>query len=186
MLKFNLKLQNTQPLFFALQSPIRDFSGFWPQVVTMLQDSVGAQITGEGIGPGGRYPELSEKYAKWKTRHYTGAGILQRTGKLLGSFFGGEGFLFETQPLAMRYGTSIEYGLYHQAGTRRGLPIRRPVDPTEQDAANLRTAAARWVTERYRAAGFKVLGGSATVGEAKAAGRTWYETQGELPLAAGM
>jgi len=42
------------------------------------------------------------------------------------------------------------------------------------------------VTQKYRAAGFKVLGGSATVGEAKAAGRTWYETQGELPLAAGL
>lgn len=186
MLKFNLTLPNTDPIFFALQTPIRDFSDLWPQFVLVLQHSIGSQITGEGVGPGGHYPPLSEKYAKWKAKRFSGAGILQRTGMLLGSFFGGSGFIFETGPMSMRYGSAVEYALYHQTGTKRNLPIRRPVDPTEQEAANLQTATARWVTQKYRAAGFKVLGGSATVGEAKAAGWTWYETQGELPLAAGL
>jgi len=185
MLKFDLTLPNTGPIFFALKTPIRDFTELWPEFVTILQDSIGAQITGEGVGPGAHYLPLSKKYAKWKAKRFSGAGILQRTGTLLGSFFGGSGFIIESSPLAMRYGSSIEYGLYQQTGTRRGLPIRRPMDPTEADAARLRTATARWVTERYRAAGFKVLGGRATAGEAKAAGRTWYETGG-LPLAAGM
>jgi hypothetical protein len=198
MLKFNLVLPNTKPIFFALGTPIRDFTELWPQFVTILQDSIGAQITGEGVGPGGSYPPLSDThkdrhgrvrpggYARWKAKHCPGTGILQRSGKLLGSFFGGAGYVFESFPLSMSFGTSIEYAHYHQTGTRRGLPIRRPVDPTEQDATDLRTATARWVTQKYRAAGFRVLGGSATVGEAKAAGKTWYETQGGLPLAAGM
>ena len=70
MLKFNLTLPNTDPIFFALQTPIRDFSDLWPQFVLVLQHSIGSQITGEGVGPGGHYPPLSEKYAKWKAKRF--------------------------------------------------------------------------------------------------------------------
>lgn len=115
MLKFSLSTPNIEPLFFALQTPLQNFSDLWPDFVRIIQDSVGAQITGGGRGPGGAYPPLSTDYAKWKAKHFPGAAILQRTGRLLGSFFGGPGFIFETTPKSMRYGTGtpVEYALYH-------------------------------------------------------------------------
>jgi phage gpG-like protein len=70
------------------------------------------------------------------------------------------------------------------------VPVRRPLDPSERDYANWRTLMARYVTQRYRAAGFAVLGGRADVGEAKAAGEVFYAAGGGSPsglaLASGM
>jgi len=68
-------------------------------------------------GPG--WVPLSERYGKWKEKHYPGMPILVRTGALKASLTGGfaEGSIFDAMPAELKLGTSVRYAMYHQTGS---------------------------------------------------------------------
>lgn len=68
------------------------------------------------------WQRLSDKYSVWKAKHYPGRGILERTGKLAGSFY------FEADDNSVRVGNSVDYFKYHQSTEQRTkIPRRAPM-----------------------------------------------------------
>lgn len=108
-----------------------------PRLSTALEEAAAAQFDGEGVGPSGRWKQLSAKYAQWKARVFPGMPILQRTGALR------DGLTNSSSATAIRsisgdsltYGASVDYGSLHQRGTSK-MPARPPIDlgPDFEDA----------------------------------------------------
>jgi hypothetical protein len=98
------------------------------------------QFSTEGAYGSGGWPDLSDKYAAWKERHYPGKTILRRSDELYKSLterpFGVE----VIEPGFMVLGTDVRsedgfpYAEAHQQGTGR-LPQRRPIEFRESDRA---------------------------------------------------
>jgi phage gpG-like protein len=89
-----------------------------------------------GAGQSGRWQRLSPGYARWKAIHYPGAGILERTGRLMRSLLSRTGDSIERSSIRLlELGTSVHYARYHQRG--EGLPKRPPIDITNRDAAEI-------------------------------------------------
>ncbi len=149
-LEFQLKVQGAKEIHFAiggLAAKINDWTEDWPYIVRDLSIMEANQFAREGArGPAGQWAQLSEDYAEHKARISPGALILQtRENRLYQSLvMGGPGYVEEFKPKSMRYGTEIEYALYHQMGTSRGMPARRIFDFKPEDDKQLgRTLNAR-------------------------------------------
>jgi len=78
----------------------------------------------EGAHEGDAWQPLSEKYARWKARHFAGKGILERTGTLRGQ---AEKPATEITESSLRMSITAPYAIYHQSSEPResNLP-RRP------------------------------------------------------------
>lgn len=109
---------------------IGDASGVWRKLADRFAALNRRQFATEGASGSGGWAPLSPKYAAWKSTHYPGKPILERTGALRESLterpFGVE----VITPTGMVLGSGIDYGRYHQAGTSR-MPQRRPVELPE-------------------------------------------------------
>lgn len=81
---------------------------------------------------GSRWKALSPDYKKWKDKHYPGAPILTREGKLRASLTSaqGQGAIRQIGTHYLQYGTRVPYARYHQSGGGR-LPSR-PVLPSSR------------------------------------------------------
>lgn len=121
---------------------ITDARPLWDKLANDFGRIESAQFASQGAYSGG-WPALSPRYAAWKSRHYPGKPILQRTGALHRDLtarpYGVERITGES----MTVGTDLPYARYHQTGGG-SLPRRRPV---EFDEATRR----RWVgiIQRY-------------------------------------
>ncbi len=82
-----------------------------------------------------KWAPLSEQYAQWKEKHFPGQPILVRTGTLRSSMteLGAEGNITIISKTGAVFGSSISYGIYHDAdGPRSGrLPRRNFSEPSE-------------------------------------------------------
>lgn len=104
------------------------------------------QFSTEGryTGPG-RWEPLNFDYARWKSRHFPGKPILQRTGVLYDSLtkrpFGVE----EIDPHFIIMGTDVPYAQYHQEGTDH-MPARPILGaPPKSDIAVFAKILQSWI-----------------------------------------
>lgn len=106
---------------------IGDATPVWEVLADRFAKLETRQFKTEGAYGSGGWAALSPNYAAWKSHHYPGKPILQRTGALMRDLtqrpFGVE----HITPGAMAVGTDLSYGKYHQAGGPH-LPQRRPVE----------------------------------------------------------
>lgn len=73
-------------------------------------------------GPG--WAPLSKPYAEWKTRHYPGKGILERTGAMRTAFSGGSGMEIVVTANSLQIDPMrVAYWRFHQTGTKK-MPAR--------------------------------------------------------------
>lgn len=84
-------------------------------------------------GEGQRWPQLSDRYRAWKERRYPGKGILERTGALKKSMIeqGAPGNISIIGKASGTFGTTINYGIYHDKGGKR-IPIRNFSEPSDR------------------------------------------------------
>lgn len=112
--------------FNRFAQDLEDAVAVWEAIADSLEDEVSRNFQTEGSSSGARWHPLSRRYAKWKAKVYPGRGILEATGALRESFEqGGAGHVREIRPKKFIWGSTIDYGQYHQTGGD-ALP-RRPI-----------------------------------------------------------
>ena len=200
MLFFKANIAGTETLAFKLDEPLRDWSvptqgfpgGLWGffrgEFGQEVEDAFSAQGGASGPwAPLSTTPPPKGGNAATKARKFGGSQILQATGGLLGSFFGGAGFRYESRPMSMTWGSDNPLAGYHQRGhaaagghTTR-LPQRKIWDPDAGFFGRLRSGAVRYMNARYRRQGFRLMGDASenplriiSRAEASAAGRAWF------------
>jgi len=114
-----------------LGSELSDF-GKWvfPRIGSLFEKTIDRQFQGRGVGPvSGAWATLSPKYEKWKSVHFAGQGILERTGRLRSALTSnGTNALREYNATTMVFGTvMVPYASFHQTGTR-AMPARPEFD----------------------------------------------------------
>jgi phage gpG-like protein len=98
----------------------------WDAIVDDFTQIEARQFGSEGGYGSGGWTPLSAGYARWKMAHYPGKTILRRTDQLFRSLVDGPA-VRRIEPRAAWFGSDVDYGAYHQRGSRR-LPRRRPVE----------------------------------------------------------
>lgn len=186
MLRFTLNVVNAKKLdlaFSGLIANIRDWRTLWPQVINQIVKIEEKQFSTMGaLGEHGEWAPLTPDYAAAKARQYGGKPILQASERLRDSLVGHTGdTIEELGPLKMRFGSSVEYALYHQTGTRRGLPARRIFDFTGEDRGIVQKQIQREAINFSRRLGFAIAAragfGAVSAAEARRIG-TSFLTEG--------
>lgn len=114
-----------------LRTDIADWTPFWrDEFAPFFYRWVQQDFILEGGGSGASWQELSPAYAAWKQKHYPGRGLLVRSGALKASLIGPDTQQSAFRPMStsLEIGSTVPYGLYHQAprsGSR--LPQRPPL-----------------------------------------------------------
>lgn len=115
----------------------QDLRPVWQYIAEDFHQLEAQQFATEG-GLGRPWPPLSPAYAAWKAKHFPGAPILVRTGRLRASLTGKTGDTVEVlEPQILRIGTRVPYAIFHQTGTVK-MPPRPPIVISE-------AAKDRWV-----------------------------------------
>jgi len=188
VIEFSMQVPNAGAIRFAfagLAAQVKDWrANIWPTVVkSAIRPWLTRQFAEQGQGAHGKWAPLSAKYQKQKNKKYSGQPILVRTGALRDSLLS-ESNQGQMTARTLAYGTSIPYALFHQTGTKRGLPARRIFDPEQSDARGtlkglIRMSVARGVTLQARKLGFAVGGSDLDAAEAVTLGRSLISSGGQ-------
>lgn len=131
----------------------------FPHLMPVFEAAAVEQFDAEGQGPAeGKWPALSERYAKAKAKRWPGRPILVASGALRAALAtGGAQGLREVTEKTMAYGTrGLIYASFHQTGTPN-MPARPEVDFGPGVAAAIREAAADALRELVAVAGLERL-----------------------------
>ena len=95
-------------------------------------------------GKHGKWPDLSDAYAAWKRKHFGNLPIMVLRGHLVRSLTKVTSKTIKTASKSgskwfFKYGTTLEYGLYHQKGIAgpHGSKTRRTIDPNDTMAREM-------------------------------------------------
>ncbi len=186
MLRFTLNVVNAKKLdlaFTGLMAQTKDWRKLWPAVINQIVQIETNQFATVGaLGEHGEWAALSADYAERKKKEWGEKPILQATERLRSSLVEKTGdTVEELEPLKMRFGTRVPYGIYHQTGTARrargsapsgggGMPARRIFDFTEVDRLVTQKTIQRLALDFSRRLGFAVAprAGFRDVGAAEA------------------
>ncbi len=116
-----------------LRAAIADWRPFWTDTFApFFYREVLTDFVLEGGNSGDRWAPLASGYAKWKSAHYPGAGMLVRSGALKAALTSStaEHAIFRATSDSLEIGTDLPYAMYHQRGTRR-MPQRPPLRVNE-------------------------------------------------------
>lgn len=118
--------------FYRFLEGVSDFTPAFEEIAEDFLAVEVEQFASEGgYGLAGRWSGLSPTYEQWKSKHFPGAKILERTGALRDSLTGQTGAsIREISPTTLTLGTKVPYAIYHQQG--RGVPKRKPIDLNEE------------------------------------------------------
>lgn len=118
----------------------------WNVLHGALMDMEFEQFASEGEHGSGGWAPLASSTVAAKQRQGYPVEILHRTLALFKSLTqpDSEGSLFENFGEYMRFGTTIEYAIYHQTGTRT-LPMRKPVQLTAAERLELTKSVQRFI-----------------------------------------
>lgn len=142
-MKLNFELvgaDGVQRAIFGGISALPDLRPAWVTVAQAMQEMEAEAFAVEGARRGlPVWAPLSERYRRWKERHFPGRKILELTGDLRRSLAEkGRGHRRILSPTFMLFGTMIRtkrgapYAMFHQEGTRR-MPARPPLRPASGD-----------------------------------------------------
>lgn len=134
---------------------IDDWRPIWPEVTKEFHAIEQEQFDTEGAAGGGKWEPLSPVYAEYKEIQYPGKPILQASGALMESLVteGAPGGIHRETSDELVLGTSINYGLFHQRGTRK-MPKRSPMNFSEQQKRRIQKAVQKGLIQFVRDAGF--------------------------------
>lgn len=131
---------------------ISDWRRFWAEVfIPRYLNKVQQNFQSEGeLSTRAGWPDLSPRYAAWKSRHFPGRLILERTRRLRNSLsfsgLGGGDQVLEARPTSLRLGTRVPYAKFHTWDRPFMVPVtQREWRPIIQD----------WVASRQKSAGLR-------------------------------
>lgn len=150
MLKLSGTLVNDKkiPRFVAaISERLKDWKSFWVGVfLPWYQEEVQQNFETEGELTRYGWPDLNPAYAQWKSRHFPGTKIMERTRRLRNSLAvgaTGPDTYVQVRPLEAGIGTRVPYAKYANR-TRQILPF-----VNQQRLKQLHTA---WVENEARKA----------------------------------
>lgn len=133
---------------------VKDLSPAFREIAKNFHEIEKKQFASQGGYGSGGWAPLSPTYAEWKARHYPGAPILRRTGRLLSSLIGKtQDTIEEIGKHDLSLGTSVPYSIFHQKG--RGVPRRPVIELTEKDKSNWMKIIQKWLVDQARKAGLR-------------------------------
>lgn len=124
--QFNRQLQ-------GIQDDVKDFRPAFELIYAEFLETESKQFGAEGSFEGNsKWAPLSEDYETWKSRHFPGKPILELHGNLKRSLTerSAPGAVYRASDKDLEMGTSINYAIYHQRGTRK-MPARKPIELSE-------------------------------------------------------
>lgn len=104
-------------------------------VVHDMQQALTEQFETEGSRASGGWEPLSDAYAAWKgAQDFDPGTILRATNRMFDSLTDEDhpDNIMVIEGGNMAYGSSVEYGQFHQQGTSK-MPMRKPLEFTELD-----------------------------------------------------
>jgi phage gpG-like protein len=148
-----------------LASRMTDQREGFQQVVRILREATAENFRTRGASGGVRWPDLNEEYAA-RTNRSVGERILRLTERLYGSLVGaapgataarglsgrfiagGADHIEEITRDSLRWGSRVEYGVYHQSSApRKVIPYRPPVRLQERQKREIVRALQRAMME---------------------------------------
>lgn len=133
LLRFSAHVGNAQPAFHKIADDMR------------LVEA--EQFGTEGGHGSGGWKELAESTLRAKLSAGLDPDILQATHKLMESLTGtGGDHIEEISDEHLLFGSSVDYGKYHQKGTSR-MPARKPVDFRENERRDFIRTLQRYFME---------------------------------------
>lgn len=137
---------------------LSDLRPLYPPLIKEFYRIEAEQFESEGAAGGQRWQPLTPAYEKRKSIAYPGQPILQAAGDLMASLTDPEAAdaVLQTLPDELIIGTRNPTAIFHQRGTRRGLPRRPPINFSEQQKRRLQKAIQIGLVSFIREAGFRV------------------------------
>jgi len=116
--------------FSRFGNNITDFTRPFEQIADNFYEGEKEMFASQG-GAAGGWAALNPQYAEWKSRHFPGKPILQRTGAMMESFTGKSGPFsrFDLSPKRLEMGADDPKAGYHQKSTSK-MPARPVVKLT--------------------------------------------------------
>lgn len=127
---------------------IDDARPAWLEIMDFLTEVERRQFASGGSYGSGGWAPLAPSTLRSKQAAGYPDDILVRTGRLKGSLseVGHGDQVREASPTQMLFGSSVEYGAFHQAGTAV-MPRRRPVQPPGADRRDIVKILQRHIVE---------------------------------------
>lgn len=112
-----------------ISKSINDFTPAWKKIGEDFRDTEEKVFKGQGsYGSRSKWVPLTPKYQAWKSSRFPGRPILQMSGDLKNSLTTkGKNSIEIIRPKSITLGSSDPKYVYHQRGTKRGLPARPPI-----------------------------------------------------------
>lgn len=114
---FEIKVEEMKNLADRLKELAAEYKDNFRQFLKIIDVKLRAAIDEnfltEGKSLGQKWAEWSEKYKKWRIKHYGGGQILTREGNLR------ESFVSEIEDNSLTIGTAKEYAAIHNFGHKK-------------------------------------------------------------------
>ena len=134
--------------FNRFTSAINDFTTLWPRLREVFYQMEMKQFASEGAHGGNSWVPLSQKYADWKSRHFSGSPLLVLSGNLKRQLTGNEG-IYRAHKDNMEIGAGGAYAYLHQKGTSK-MPSREPIRMAEGDKTAFGKGMHEWLFNEAR------------------------------------
>jgi len=132
---------------------VKDYRPAFRDIIKLFYEMEKKQFESEGGYGSGGWAPLSADYDEWKAKNFPGKPILQLTGKLMSALTNKTGeTIQEIEPLLLKLGTNLKYGLFHQTGTKK-MPARKPIEMTEHDKREWVKVIQKYLVTETRKAG---------------------------------
>lgn len=158
MINFSVTVDGIETLQrgFNRLEKLDDWRSVWPNVIQEFHLIEAEQFDSEGAAGSGKWTPLKAVYAEFKEAHFPGKPILQATSDLRDSLVDSEAFgaITRISEQELVLGTSVPYAIFHQRGTRRGLPQRKVISLSEQQKRRIQKAVQAGLVRFVRDAGF--------------------------------
>ncbi len=108
---------------YGLMERLSDLTPLWTKIVADWKATQAKLFAAEGAFEGQeRWAPLSERYARWKARHYSGSTLLIRDGRLYRATTNPE---VQMAPTSLTLTIDNAYAIYHQSGRARTSHLPR-------------------------------------------------------------
>ena len=131
---------------------VKDFSEPFRASKKHLDRGVQRNYHSQGSYFGQRWQKLSAPYRHWKAKHYTGRGILVRTGALR------KGFVGQVSSTGLIYTNLVSYYSYHQSSAPRStnLPRRVMLKLTNEMRTEIFREFTKFMYKKEKEQGFRI------------------------------
>lgn len=117
------------------------------RIATVLANGLEHNVRTQGDYLGRGWPQLAQATIDRRAEDGVSGGILSRTGDLLDSLMGGKNHIKKATKTSAAAGTKDFRAVFHQAGTKHGIPARPMLGINRQDEAKIMDMLTRFIVK---------------------------------------